>query len=310
MKVTKLWTHSSAPLLDINKDMTGYIEHILKEEDIPATILFAEKRQDDPLWGHKKRYGWFGSEETVQVGSVPKKQVYLTMEYHEARHIEIAWHDFKRIQQIMSPIEFWNPYVILDGMSFLTGKWNISPGSHHDIKITDQKPSDNMKATVTLFGFVDSDEMRQELASIADQLYEPVKTGRHLYTTTYDDGSCTSYPPQIKLSKSWEGFDEIAVFKFFQKVQEFSKHHRFMEKWSNYPHHMISPDDEYLEVLYTIDLSKKTRKAEKTVRVGHATFDCPILEVEANIWRNSVHNNGARCFFLLRHEPKMTAYRP
>lgn len=312
MKVKKLWTQSSNPLIDIDKNMDGYVEQILKE-DIPASVIFAEERQEDPVWGRKKRYGWFGLEEMIQVGSVPKKRINLTIEYVKPRDLENALKDFQRISQISPLVNYWNPQVILDGMKFLTGKWHLSSQSDRSKKITDPLSSDSMTANVTFWGIVDSDEMRQALVSLTDQLHEPVRVSRHYYTTTHDGGSCRGYPPQLKLVKSWEGFDEDMLSDFFQKVQKLVKSYHLMEKWLDPPHHIIFPDDEHFEMFYKLDLLEKTYQAEKKpVQVGYTVLDYPSLEVTVKLWRNSTCEleDEARCFFVLKHEAKMTAYRP
>lgn len=309
MKVKELCIMSARPFLEIGKDMRGYVEQILKE-DIPASIIIIEDRQNEPIQRHLKRYGWFGSEKTIGIGSVPKKRVKLMIEYSKPRDIENAYQDFKRIEQIMM-LSFWCPEVILDGMNFLTGKWRISAQSDSSKKITDTQPSNSIKATVTLWGLIDSNQMRQTLTSLADQIYEPVKTGRHNYTTEYGGGSCNSYPPQLKLSKSWEEFSEVKLSYFFQKVQEFSESHHLTKRWfRGYARRrMILPDDECFEMLYKLDLLKKTY-LEKRIQTGYKVYDYPMLEVTAKLWRNSNNENGARCFFTLNHESIMTAYWP
>ena len=310
MKVKKLWTHSNHPLLDVDTDISNHIEQILNE-DVPASIILREERQEEPVWGRRKRYGWFGSEKMIQTDTVSKKRVHLVMEYHEPRHIENVHHDFQRVRQILLPINFWNAEVIFDGMNFLTGKWNVAARSDPGKKITDPIPPDSMEAIATFWGLVDSDEMRQALQSLAGQLYEPVKTSRNYYTTTYHAGSCSGYPPQIKLAKSWEGFDEARLLDFFEKIQGISNAYSLMEKWreDDRSHHILFHGQEPCMNRYKLDLVAKTCKREVYASDNALRFDYPSLEVTAKIWRNSTHENEAMCFFQLRHETKLTAYR-
>lgn len=310
MYVKKLWTDSSRPLLEIGEDMGIFARQILKE-DIPAVIFLDEERQEDPVWGRRKRYKWFGREENVQVDTVPKKQVHLTIEYSEPRHIENAWRDFRKICAIMPQLSFWDPNILLDKMNVLTSAWYISSRADSNKKITDPQPLDSMTATISLWGLVDSDKMRNDLMSLGCEINEPTKQGRHSYTTTYGSRSHRGYPPLLALVKSWEGFDEDRLVDFFRRIQEISREYHLKDKWMEgySERYMIALDDTSARKRYRIDIPRKVCVEEKLPPDRIEYHDCPALEVMANIWRTSAHEDGARCFFMLKSASIMTRYR-
>lgn len=309
MQVKKLWTHSSRPLLDIGEDLSTFAHQILTE-DIPAVVFLDEERQEDPVWERRKRYKWFGREENVQVGTVPKKRVRLTIEYNEPRDIENAWHDFRKICTLRPQLHFWNPEILLDKMNVLTNGWYISSRADSNKKITDPQPLDSMTATIILLGLVDSDKMRNDLMSLECEINEPTKQGRHSYTTTYGSRQHRGYPPLLALVKSWEGFDEDRPVDFFRRIQEISREYYLRDKWIKgyFERDMMALDDTSSLARYRIDIPRKVCVVEKLPSDRGGYPDYPMLEVAANIWCNSTHEDGARCFFMLKSAGLMTMY--
>lgn len=200
----------------------------------------------------------------------------------------------------------WHPRLNLADLSYLQGHWDMSALSDVKKSIMDPCPADTTTAIVTFFGAIESQDVRDSLVSFSDKLHEPLKVSRYSYQTD----STTCYPPIIKAEKTWNGFDEQRIHAFFRKVQNAAWHYKIADKWCDYYKGLKMCSDEMgggrIFYLYP---SRKTYRVEKNVSgFGGGGLEYPRLEVKARIWRNSTHENGARCYFFLQHQGMMTSY--